>query len=139
MKQIVRVITSGLLTVENEHHAEEYHNHKIINQLRYVEFSPKTIETIDSYDELIDRKIFSSYSSGRFTKIKYGDRYSEMYYDFCNSIKFSAQNFVSYTIIKEYFEQHNYTLQELMDNLPSEEMIEYLKDNGLNICPIARW
>lgn len=53
-------------------------------------------------------------------------------------MKFSDVNFVSYKIITEYQLVKNYTLQQLMDNLPADEMIEYLKDNGLNVCPIER-
>ena len=36
------------------------------------------------------------------------------------------------------YEEKYYTLQDLMKNLSADEMIEYLKDNGLNVCPIVR-
>lgn len=68
---------------------------------------------------------------------KFGNRYSYFYTDWF-PIKFSGVNFVSYRISKRHYVQKHYTLQDLIDNLPADEMIEYLKDNGFNVCPIVR-
>ena len=53
-------------------------------------------------------------------------------------IRFSDKEFVSCELAEYYQRIDNYTLELLMMKLPAEEMIEYLKDNGLNVCPIAR-
>lgn len=92
---------------------------------------------ISSYDELIESGYFPLEKSGLFRKLIYGDNYST-FWNYNDYILFSEKNFVSYEITTEYIQKSNYTLQKLMDELPAEDMIEYLKDNGLNVCPIAR-
>lgn len=102
-----------------------------------MEVLQKSIHIIFSYEKLIESGYFSSYQSGRFRKLKYGDNYST-FWNYNDYILFSEKNFVSYEITTEYIQESNYTLQKLMNELPAEDMIEYLKDNGLNICPVVR-
>ena len=141
MKQIFWVCTHGKLIVNHNNREIQYTNN-YIRELHYTEFIDVEPSIITSYKELIEQKIFRSYPSVKSTdKKKYGECYSSFYKNhnlWDGEIKFSDVNFVSYKIITEYQLVKNYTLQQLMDNLPAGEMIEYLKDNGLNVCPIAR-
>jgi hypothetical protein len=50
------------------------------------------------------------------------------------NVMFSEKEFVSLEVKTKYAVENNYTLQKLMENLPADEMIEYLKDNEINIC-----
>lgn len=45
----------------------------------------------------------------------------------------SDKKFKLYTIYEEY---NSLSLMEMMDKFPSNKMIQYLKEHGLNICPI---
>ena len=72
-------------------------------------------------------------------KRKYGDGYAIVWDRVSERYrKISAANFVSYAIEEEYIEQNHCTLQRLIEKLPADELIEYLKDNGLNVCPTVR-
>ena len=136
MKQIIVCVTSKVLTVQEGKREKRYSANKSY-QCRYMEVSQESIHIIFSYEKLIESGYFSSYQSGQFRKLKYGDNYST-FWNYNDYIVFSEKNFVSYEITTEYIEESNYTLQKLMNELPAEDMIEYLKDNGLNVCPIAR-
>ena len=136
MKQIVVCVTSKVLTVQEGKREKRYSTNKSY-QWRYMEVSQKSIHIIFSYEKLIESGYFSSYQSGRFRKLIYGDNCST-FWTYNDYIVFSEKNFVSYEITTEYIQKSNYTLQKLMDELPAEDMIEYLKDNGLNVCPIVR-
>lgn len=136
MKQIVICVTSKVLTLQEGKREKRYSTNKSY-QWRYMEVSQKSIHIIFSYEKLIESGYFSSYQSGRFRKLKYGDNYST-FWNYNDYILFSEKNFVSYEITTEYIQESNYTLQKLMNELPAEDMVEYLKDNGLNVCPIAR-
>ena len=136
LKQIVVCVTSKVLTVQEGKREKRYSTNKSY-QWRYRGVSQKSIHIIFSYEKLIESGYFSSYQSGLFRKLKYGDDYST-FWNYNDYILFSEKNFVSYEITTEYIQESNYTLQKLMNELPAEDMIEYLKDNGLNVCPIAR-
>ena len=136
MKQIVVCVTSKVLTVQEGKREKRYGTNKSY-QWRYMEVLPMETFSISSYDELIESGYFPLEKSGLFRKLIYGDNCS-IFWSYNDYIVFSEKNFVSYEITTEYIQESNYTLQKLMDKLPAEDMIEYLKDNGLNVCPIAR-
>lgn len=136
MKQIVVCVTSTVLTVQEGKHEKRYGTNKSY-QWRYMEVLPKSIHIIFSYEKLIESGYFSSDKSGLFRRMKYGDNCST-FWTYNDYIVFSEKNFISYEITTEHHQQNNYTLQKLMNELPAEDMIEYLKDNGLNVCPIVR-
>ena len=136
LKQIVICVTSKVLTVQEGKREKQYETNKSY-QWRYMEVLPKSIHTIFSYERLIESGYFSSDKSRLFRRMKYGDMCST-FWTYNDYIVFSKKNFVSYEITTERHQQSHYTLQKLMNELPAEDMIEYLKDNGLNICPIAR-
>ena len=104
-----------------------------------MELPLNTDEITTTYDEFLEKETCYNRqeSKNKKDKRKFGNRYSYFYTDWF-SIKFSDVNFVSYRISKRPYVQKYYTLQDLMKNLPADEMIEYLKDNGLNVCPIER-
>ena len=105
----------------------------------YAELKDEAVETITSYNEFLERVpyYYREESKSKRDKNKFGERYS-YFYTGTFPIKFSDTNFVSYEIRKRHYVQERYTMQDLMKNLPADEMIEYLKDNGLNVCPIVR-
>lgn len=99
-----------------------------------------------SFDEVCDKFHYATVPSRRFSKWVYGvssvptgEKFCEMWIDDGFSIVIHSKNFVSFKVITTYkTETSNRTLEYLMRNLSADEMIEYLKDNGLNICPVAR-
>ena len=103
-----------------------------------MELPLNTDEITTSYDKFLEKETSYNWqeSKSKKDKRKFGDRYSYFYTNWF-SIKFSNVNFVSYRINKKHYVQKNYTLQDLMKNLSADELIEYLKDSGLNVCPIA--
>lgn len=138
MKQIITINETHYLTITNGKRNFE----KILNHFytwHYMELPLDTDEFITTYDEFLEKYPFYNYqeSKSKRNKRKFGDRYSYFYTDWF-PIKFSNVNFVSYEIRKRHFVQKHYTIQDLVKNLPADEMIEYLKDNGLNVCPITR-
>ena len=138
LKQIITINTTAYLTITNG--KREFT--KVINysyRWHYMELPLNTDEITTTYDEFLEKETCYNWqeSKSKKDKCKFGDRYSYFYTNWF-SIKFSNVNFVSYRISKRHFVQERCTLQDLMKNLPVDEMIEYLKDNGLNVCPIER-
>lgn len=99
-----------------------------------------------SLNEVFNKFHYATVPSGRFSKWVYGvsgiptgEKFCEMWVDDGFSIVIHSKNFVSFKVITTYkTETSSRTLEYLMRNLSADEMIEYLKDNGLNVCPIAR-
>lgn len=99
-----------------------------------------------SFDEVSDKFHYATVPSGRFSKWVYGvsgvptgEKFCEMWVDDGFSIVIHSKNFVSFKVITTYkTETSSRTLEYLMRNLSADEMIEYLKDNGLNICPMIK-
>lgn len=89
---------------------------------------------------------YATAPSGRFNKWLYGvsglqtgEKFREFWVDDGFGVSIHKNNFVSFRIITTYKnDTSNYSLEYLMKNLSADEMIEYLKDNGLNVCPIVR-
>lgn len=102
------------------------------------------IETL-SLDDVFDKYNYATVSSGWFYKwldgvsgLQTGEKFSQFWVDDI-IISIHKNNFVSFKIITTYENDiSNHSLEYLMKNLSAEEMIEYLKDNGLNACPIMR-
>ena len=140
MNQIVIVTTKSYLTINDGKNKQRYLD-KCINKWRYLKPIQDTTVKITSYKELIEQKLFISFpTETRKQKRTLGNYYSTYYnhYDNFKEIEFSDNNFILYEINTSYDVINNYTLQDIMDNLPADEMIKYLKDNGLNVCPIVR-
>lgn len=138
MKQIITISKNEELTI-TDGKRERTNNIGRSYTWHYAELQDETIETIASYEEFLNKVpyYYREKSKSKRDKYRFGDRFS--YFNTgLSSIKFGAVNFVSYKIITKNYEQNHYTLQDLIENLPADEMIEYLKDNGINICPIAR-
>ena len=95
-----------------------------------------------SLNEVFDKFYYGTVSSklfSRYLRVPVGEKFCEMWVDDGHSIYIHKNNFVSLKIITTYrTETSNCTLEYLMKNLSADEMIEYLKDNGLNVCPIER-
>ena len=138
LKQIITINTTTYLTITN---GKREFTKVIDHSYRwyYMELPLNTDEITTTYDEFLEKETCYNWqeSKSKKDKRKFGDRYSYFYTDWF-LIKFSNVNFVSYRISKRHYVQKHYTLQDLIDNLPADEMIEYLKDNGLNVCPIER-
>lgn len=140
MKQIVIVTTKSYLTINNGKDKQRYLD-KCINKWRYLKPIQDTTVKITSYKELIEQELFISFpTETKKQKRTLGSYYSTYYnsFDNFNEINFSDKNFILYEINTSYDVINSYTMQDLINNLPADEMIEYLKDNGLNVCPIAR-
>lgn len=59
--------------------------------------------------------------------IKYRDAWDDVVY----------KNFNTMSYKNVYTEDKNVTLGWMMDHLPAEKVIQYLKDRGITACPIA--
>lgn len=141
MKQIVRTYYTFILTIRKGEHEIRQKLDQCCGywgRWYYAEMQPAKTGCITSYDEFIQRCPYP-YSDCMFPweKSKFGDKYSELPLKW-SWAKFSNKNFVSCEITTEYLKHEIYTLQDLIKRLPANEMIEYLKDNGLNVCPITR-
>ena len=138
MKQIITISTTDYLTITNgkREFKEALHN---FYSWHYIELPLNTDEIVTTYDEFLEKATWCIWyeSKSKRDKNKFGERYS-YFYTGTFPIKFSDTNFVSYEIRKRHYVQERYTMQDLMKNLSADEMIEYLKDSGLNVCPIVR-
>lgn len=141
MKQIVRTYYTFILTIrkgerEIRQKLDQYCGYW--GRWYYAEMQPAKTECITSYDEFLQRCAYPCFDCMfPWEKSKFGDKYSELPLKW-GWAKFSNKNFVSCKITTEYLKHETYTLQDLIKQLPADEMIEYLKDNGLNVCPITR-
>lgn len=136
MKQIIAISKTGRLTINNGKREIS----KILKDSyswHYAELQSDTKSLTTSYWEFLVRENYATFKSETKKEKKLGSQYSYFYTDWF-PVKFSVVNFVSYEVATSYYEQRNYTLQNLIEKLPADEMIEYLKDNGLNVCPIVR-
>ena len=138
LKQIIAINKNGELTI-NDGKRERTKNISHSYAWHYAELQNDTEEVITSYKEFVKRSPFHYHQESKSKKDKqiFGDTFSYFFTEWF-TIKFADANFVSYKIITNYCVQYHYTMQDLMKNLPADEMIEYLKDNGLNVCPIVR-
>lgn len=136
MKQIIAISKTGRLTINNGK-SEISKILKYSYSWHYAELQSDTKSLTTSYWDFLARENYAAFKSETKKEKKLGGQYSYFYTDWF-PIKFSVANFVSYEIVTSYHEQRNYTLQNLIEKLPADEMIEYLKDNGLNVCPIVR-
>lgn len=112
----------------------------------YSDKDESTEVEILSLDDVYDRFHYATVSSGWFNKwldgvsgLQTGEKFREFWVDDGFGISIHKNNFVSFRIITTYKnDTSNHSLEYLMKNLSADEMIEYLKDNGLNVCPIVR-
>lgn len=99
-----------------------------------------------SFADCCDRFHYGKFSSKILSKLRgacVGDKFCEMWVDTKQgkqvnySIIIHNKNFISFKILTTY-KKLNYevSLENLMKKLSANEMIEYLKDNGLNACPM---
>lgn len=99
-----------------------------------------------SLDEVYDRFHYATVSSGWFNKwitgvsgLQTGEKFREFWTVDGFGVSVHKNNFVSFKIVKTYKnDTSNHSLEYLMKNLSADEMIEYLKDNGLNVCPMIK-
>ena len=138
LKQIITISKNEEITI-SDGRRELSNNIGHSYTWHYAELKDEAVETITSYNEFLERVsyYYREESKSKRDKQRFGDRFS--YFNTAwRSIKFGNTNFVSYKIVTKYYEGKYYTMQDLIKNLPADEMIEYLKDNGLNVCPIVR-
>lgn len=122
-----------------------YTKHLYVKNIYSDKDEGKEIEKL-SLDDVYDRCHYATVSSGWFNKwlngvsgLQTGEKFREFWVDGGFSVSIHKNNFVSFRIITTYEnDTSNHSLEHLMENLPADEMIEYLKDNGLNVCPIVR-
>ena len=122
-----------------------YTKHLYVKNIYSDKDEGKEIEKL-SLDDVYDRCHYATVSSGWFNKwlngvsgLQTGEKFREFWVDGGFSVSIHKNNFVSFKIITTYEnDTSNHSLEYLIKNLPADEMIEYLKDNGLNICPIER-
>lgn len=141
MKQIIQTYYTFILTIRKGEHEirqklDQYCGYR--GRWHYAEMQSAKTEYITSYDEFIQRCSYPCFDCmSPWEKSKFGDRYSILPLDW-GSVRFSNKNFVLCEVTTKYLKHETYTLQDLIKRLPADEMIEYLKDNGLNVCPITR-
>lgn len=140
MKQIMSTYITVVLTITKGKREiqQKLDNYCYYGGWCYAEIQPPKTECITSYDEFIKRCLYPCFECMfPWEKSKFGDRYSVLPLEW-NSVRFSNKNFVSCEITTKYLKHETYTLQDLIKRLQADEMIEYLKDSGLNVCPITR-
>lgn len=137
IKQIIVISKNEELTI-TDGKRERTNNIGYSYTWHYTELQNDTEEIVTSYDEFLNKapNYYRQESKSKREKQRFGDRFSYFYTEW-RSIKFADVNFVSYKMTTKYYVQHHYTLRDLINKLPADEMIEYLKDNGFNVCPIV--
>lgn len=140
MKQIIAISTRKIIRINKGKHKQKIiDNVDFHSEWHYTELLPNKNEVINSYKELLEKRYCNVWeSTSKRDKRLYGESYSYFIDDKGREIRFSDKEFISCELEEYYHRIDNYTLELLMMKLPAEEMIEYLKDNGLNVCPIAR-
>ena len=137
MKQIMSVEKFYTLTIKDGNR-ERYQTERYSYEWHYMEPERDRIEATTSYDEFVKARDCSTYRSRtKKDKSVYGERYSYFYTNW-RRLKFSNVNFVSYEKTIKHYKESNYTLRQLMEKLPADEMMEYIKDKGLSVCPIVK-
>lgn len=140
MKQIIIISTRKIIRINKGKHKQKIiDNVDFHSEWHYSELLPDKNEVINSYKELLEKRYCNVWeSTSKRDKRLYGESYAYFFDDKGREIRFSDKEFVSCELAEYYQRIDNYTLELLMMKLPADEMIEYLKDNGLNVCPIAR-
>lgn len=90
------------------------------------------------YDTISSSSKFYS----KYLGVPVGTRFFKIWIDNVYSILIHDKNLVSFEVITIYencsVDSVDFTLEYLMKKLSANEMIEYLKDNNLNTCPIIK-
>lgn len=138
MKQIISTSVTIVLTITKGKREirQKLDNYCYYGGWHYAEIQPPKTECVTSYDEFIKICPYPCFDCmSPWEKSKFGDRYSILPLDW-GSVRFSNKNFVLCEVTTKYLKHETYTLQDLIKRLPADEMIKYLKGNGLNVCPI---
>lgn len=132
VKHIIQIISRDDVIIKNGKKTVSQNLHFKM-EWRYAELQPDVHKTINSYSEFLAETNYSSGPSESKRERKLGENYSVL----CTKptkrgdIKFSTANFVSYYKDIYYEKVDCYTLSQLIEKLPAEDMIEYLKDRGV--------
>ena len=133
------------IELHHKKQTEAYTKHLYTKNI-YSDKDESTEVEILSLDDVYDRFHYATVSSGWFNKwldgvsgLQTGEKFREFWVDDGFGISIHKNNLVSFRIITDYKnDTSNHSLEYLIKNLSADEMIEYLKDNGLNVCPIVR-
>lgn len=131
-KHIIQIIFFDDVSIKN---GKKVVNKKLHFKMewRYAELQPDVHKRIYSYSDFLAETNYISRPSESRSERKLGENYSVL----CTKptkrgdIKFSTANFVSYHKDIYYEKVDCYTLSQLIEKLPAEDMIEYLKDRGV--------
>ena len=133
------------IELRHKKQTEVYTKHLYTKNI-YSDKDESTEVEILSLDDVYDRFHYATVSSGWFNKwldgvsgLQTGEKFREFWVDDGFNVLIHKNNLVSFRIITDYKnDTSNHSLEYLIKNLSADEMIEYLKDNGLNVCPVVR-
>lgn len=99
------------------------------------DFEPKVVSKTYTFDEVIESNAagLDCILVGRLWPFKIP--YVKIQYNWCVEEKYFE--FDTLTVTKIY-EPYNITMNELFDEFSAEQCIKYLKDRGMNTCPIIK-
>lgn len=142
MKQLIQPIYKECVYYKNlkDNKIITLEKHKRYAKLMYAELSETKRETINNIDDIPH----CTYQG--FRKKNRGRKYFEYYYDKTkiNSNDYHKvvweENFVMMTKTTEYEieDEKYYTLERLMRNLSTNDMIEFMRDKGMAYCPMIK-
>ena len=142
MKQLIQPIYKECVYYKNlkDNKIITLEKHKVYGKLIYTELSETKRETINNIDDIPH----CTYQG--FRKKNRGRKYFEYYYDktkiYSNDYHkvIWEENFIMMTKITEYRveDEKYYTLERLMRNLSTNDMIEYMKIEEWLMCPMIK-
>ena len=109
---------------------------QMVEQIGLAEdFEPKVETHTYTFDEIVDSNAagLDCILVGRLWPFKIP--YVKIQYNWCTEEKYFEFN--ALTVVKVY-EPYNITMNELFDEFPADQCIKYLKDRGINTCPIIK-
>lgn len=135
IKQVIKITSFDSIIIKKGKKTV-HENLDLDIEWRYAELQPDVHKTINSYSEFLAEINYGSRPSESRSERKLGENYSVLYTKPTKrgDIKFSAANFVCYNKHIFYEKVDYYTLSRLIEKLPAEDMIEYLKDRGVEGC-----
>lgn len=130
------------ITLKGKKHNKTYTVYQY-NKLIYSDVNEGTEVENLSFDDCCSRLHFycdtiSSKFYSKYLGVPVGTRFFRIWIN-NEYLLIHNKNLVSFEVITTYKNSSvNFTLEDLMKKLSANEMIEYLKDNGLNACPIIK-
>ncbi len=130
MKKIYCIIRSEYLNGEKLENARH-------SKWHYGELPKIQTQTYTDFDEIFNK--FGGIGSSIYCDVTFFKKRPYIYgtISWDQGVKIFKEDFNEYKIIDRVNLVEGYTMKHLIEELSADDLIAYLKDNGLNTCPIS--